>query len=105
MVGNLGVPGPANNNPRFGVTLAGDDKYLYMTLEIAGPSPGTLKPLLLPATLYRIDPTTASARVIGSAPPFVPGSVYANGKLYGFSAAWTRRAARSWASGRIMRST
>jgi hypothetical protein len=86
LIGNTGLPAPAADNPRYGITLAGDDKYLYVTLEISAPPPGPQYPQIFPAALYRVDPGTGVGRLIGPAPRYIAGTAYANSQLYAFSA-------------------
>ena len=76
MVGNTGLP--RVTSPAFGASLAGDDKNLYLTLEISDEHGGVIQA----PTLFTIDPATAIATKIGNVPPFIVGSAVVNGKLY-----------------------
>jgi hypothetical protein len=78
-VGATGIP-PISSF-RYSSSLAGDCRDLYFTItevdenlnQVQGPS------------LYRIDPRTAAATLVGPTADFMPGAGFVDDTLYGFS--------------------
>jgi hypothetical protein len=80
LVGNTGIPAIVSR--LYSTSLAGDCHHLYFTIwEVDDGDFHTL----VPPSLYRIDPLTATATYIGPTITFMPGSAFVNGVLYGFT--------------------
>jgi hypothetical protein len=73
---------PARGSYGYSDSLAGDANYLYFTLDLWTTTPGDV----LASQLYRVDPATGAATVIGpTGPEDIAGSAFIGGTLYGFT--------------------
>jgi hypothetical protein len=79
LIGPTGIP--AITSPIYSSGFAGNCTSLFFTIDEVDEN---LNPLQLP-TLYRIDPRTALATLVGPTAPFMPGGAFIDGQLYGFS--------------------
>jgi hypothetical protein len=79
LIGNTGIP--VIISPLYSSSLAGSCTELFFTIWEVDENLNTL----IPPSLYRIDPRTATASYIGSTLTFMPGSAYVRGVLYGFT--------------------
>jgi hypothetical protein len=79
LIGATGIP--AIISPFYSSSLAGDCNNLYFTIDEVDEN---RNPILLP-TLYRIDPHTAVATVVGPTHSTLTGSAFVDGNLYAFS--------------------
>ena len=79
LIGPTGIP--AIVSPHLSSSLAGDCHSLFFTLAERDEAGN----LILPPSLYRIDPRNAAATFMGPTARAVAGSGFINGTLYGFS--------------------
>jgi outer membrane protein assembly factor BamB len=79
LIGSTGIPPIIS--PIYASSFAGDCQNLFFTIHEADEN---LNPILLP-TLYRIDPRTGAATLIGQTHGEIAGSGFIDGILYGFS--------------------
>jgi hypothetical protein len=79
LIGSTGIQ-PITHR-RFAVSFAGDCSSLFFTLAERDENFNVIQP----STLYRIDPRTAAATVVGPAPRGVTGSAFIDDTLYAFT--------------------
>jgi hypothetical protein len=78
LIGPTGIPPIIS--PLYASSLSGDCTNLFFTIDEADQN---FNPLV-PPTLYRIDPRTAAATLVGPTEGLMPGSGFLDGSLYGF---------------------
>ena len=79
LIGSTGIP--AIISPLYSSSLAGDCTSLFFTIHEVDENRNPL----IPPTLYRIDPHTGAATLVGPTAPTMAGSGFFDGTLYGFS--------------------
>jgi hypothetical protein len=79
LIGYTGIPPILS--PIYSSSLAGDCENLFFTIVEVDENLNDI----LPPSLYRIDPRTAAATLVGPTVRGIPGSGFINGTLYGFS--------------------
>ncbi len=79
LIGPTGIPPIIS--PIYSSSLAGDCKNLFFTIDEVDENFNQI----LPPTLYRIDPGTGAATLVGPTAPVMPGAGFIDGALYGFS--------------------
>jgi hypothetical protein len=79
LIGPTGIPPIVF--PSYSSSLAGDCHSLFFTLVERDPEGN----VIVPPTLYRIDPRNAATTLVGPTARAVAGSGFINGTLYGFS--------------------
>ena len=79
LIGPTGIPPIIS--PIYSSSLSGDCKNLFFTIGEVDQNFNQI----LPPTLYRIDPRTAAATLVGPTSPVMPGAGFIDGTLYAFS--------------------
>lgn len=79
LIGATGIP--AITSPLYSSGFSGNCTSLFFTIDEVDQDLNQLQG----PSLYRIDPQTAAATLVGPTAPFMPGGAFIDGQLYGFS--------------------
>jgi len=79
LIGATGIP--PITSPLYSSGFSGNCTSLFFTIDEVDQNLNRLQG----PTLYRIDPHTAAATLVGPTAPLMPGGAFIDGQLYGFS--------------------
>jgi len=79
LIGATGIP--PITSPVYSSAFSGNCTSLFFTIDEVDPDLNRIQG----PSLYRIDPRTAAATLVGPTASFMPGGAFIDGQLYGFS--------------------